>query len=202
MKVAGYTSYYVLLVVSGWWLLHTTRAFALWWSARNRWGGLFQFCFLECNWGFSLCLLVVQGSFFLSFFVSSTSIGTELKESDLCFYSKKGCQRCRSLPLFLIVPIFLTYISGILFWNKHTNIFSTFFDILSSSTKLIFIQGNILYHFPSLQRTAAPPRSGRKEYVGRWADWVGGVEKFFKEKKWQFRWLPLLDLFVVFFIFF
>ncbi|KAL0344789.1 UNVERIFIED_CONTAM: putative protein, chloroplastic [Sesamum radiatum] len=47
--------------------------------------------------------------------------------------------------------------------------------------------GNILYRFPSLQRTAAPQRSGRKEYVGRrWADWVGGVEKFFKEKKWQF----------------
>ncbi|KAI3471935.1 hypothetical protein Pfo_028623 [Paulownia fortunei] len=49
-------------------------------------------------------------------------------------------------------------------------------------------EGNILYRFPSLQRTAAPQRSGRKEYVGRrWADWVGEVEKFFKEKKWQFR---------------
>ncbi|KAK4432560.1 putative protein, chloroplastic [Sesamum alatum] len=48
-------------------------------------------------------------------------------------------------------------------------------------------EGNILYRFPSLQRTAAPQRSGRKEYVGRrWADWVGGVENFFKEKKWQF----------------
>ncbi|KAL3532093.1 hypothetical protein ACH5RR_005614 [Cinchona calisaya] len=47
-------------------------------------------------------------------------------------------------------------------------------------------QGNILYRFPSLQRTAAPQRSGRKEYVGkRWADWVGG-DKFFKEKKWGF----------------
>ncbi|GAV81358.1 hypothetical protein CFOL_v3_24815 [Cephalotus follicularis] len=48
-------------------------------------------------------------------------------------------------------------------------------------------EGNILYRFPLLQRTAASQRSGRKEYVGRrWADWVGGVEKFFKEKKWQF----------------
>ncbi|KAL6982240.1 hypothetical protein U1Q18_050571 [Sarracenia purpurea var. burkii] len=48
-------------------------------------------------------------------------------------------------------------------------------------------EGNILYRFPTLQRTASPQRSGRKEYVGRkWAEWVGGVEKFFKEKKWQF----------------
>ncbi|XWS55996.1 hypothetical protein CRYUN_Cryun09bG0048500 [Craigia yunnanensis] len=48
-------------------------------------------------------------------------------------------------------------------------------------------EGNILYRFPSLQRTASSQRSGRKEYVGRrWTDWVGGIEKFFKEKKWQF----------------
>ncbi|KAM6592855.1 hypothetical protein CsatA_000558 [Cannabis sativa] len=48
-------------------------------------------------------------------------------------------------------------------------------------------EGNILYRFPSLQRTASSQRSGRKEYVGRkWTDWVGGVEKFFKEKKLQF----------------
>ncbi|KAH6802758.1 Iron-sulfur cluster biosynthesis family protein [Perilla frutescens var. frutescens] len=48
-------------------------------------------------------------------------------------------------------------------------------------------EGNILYRFPSLQRTATPQRSGRKEYVGkRWADWVGDVGKFFKEKKWKF----------------
>ncbi|KAF9683904.1 hypothetical protein SADUNF_Sadunf04G0062500 [Salix dunnii] len=48
-------------------------------------------------------------------------------------------------------------------------------------------EGNILYQFPSLQRTASSKRSGRKEYVGRqWADWVGGVEKFFREKTWQF----------------
>lgn len=48
-------------------------------------------------------------------------------------------------------------------------------------------EGNILYIFPSLQRTASSQRSGRKEYVGRrWADWVVGVEKFFQEKKWEF----------------
>ncbi|KAL5545839.1 hypothetical protein UlMin_005526 [Ulmus minor] len=48
-------------------------------------------------------------------------------------------------------------------------------------------EGNILYRFPSLQRTASSQRSGKKEYVGkRWADWVGGVEKFFKEKKLEF----------------
>ncbi|KAJ4971545.1 hypothetical protein NE237_004644 [Protea cynaroides] len=48
-------------------------------------------------------------------------------------------------------------------------------------------EGNILYQFPSLQRTASSQRIGRREYVGkRWSDWVGGVEKFFEEKKWQF----------------
>ncbi|XP_058003402.1 uncharacterized protein At5g03900, chloroplastic isoform X2 [Hevea brasiliensis] len=47
-------------------------------------------------------------------------------------------------------------------------------------------EGNILYRFPSLQRTASSQRSRRKEYVGRrWADWIG-LEKFFSEKKWQF----------------
>ncbi|XP_059292325.1 uncharacterized protein At5g03900, chloroplastic-like [Lycium ferocissimum] len=48
-------------------------------------------------------------------------------------------------------------------------------------------EGNILYRFPSLQRTAAPQRSVRKEYVGkRWTDWVGQVERFLQEKKLQF----------------
>ncbi|GFZ16639.1 iron-sulfur cluster biosynthesis family protein [Actinidia rufa] len=48
-------------------------------------------------------------------------------------------------------------------------------------------EGNILYRFPTLQRTASPQRKGRKEYVGRkWTEWVGGVEKFFEEKKWRF----------------
>ncbi|GLT72964.1 hypothetical protein SLA2020_448550 [Shorea laevis] len=40
-------------------------------------------------------------------------------------------------------------------------------------------EGNILYRFPSLQRTASSQRSKRKEYVGRrWTEWVGGVERF------------------------
>ncbi|KAF9601172.1 hypothetical protein IFM89_017120 [Coptis chinensis] len=48
-------------------------------------------------------------------------------------------------------------------------------------------EGNILYRFPSLQRTASSQRSRRKEYVGkRWTDFVGGVDKIFKENKWQF----------------
>ena len=59
---------------------------------------------------------------------------------------------------------------------------------LSFIKKLVMMQGNILYRFPSLQRTASSQRSGRKEYVGRrWADFVGGVDKFFQEKRWQFR---------------
>ncbi|KAI4354429.1 hypothetical protein L6164_003290 [Bauhinia variegata] len=47
-------------------------------------------------------------------------------------------------------------------------------------------EGNILYRFPPLQRTASSQRSKRREYVGRWSDWVGGIEKFFKEKTWHF----------------
>ncbi|KAL8260449.1 hypothetical protein R6Q59_028402 [Mikania micrantha] len=48
-------------------------------------------------------------------------------------------------------------------------------------------EGNILYRFPSLQRTVASKRSGRKEYVGRtFSEWVGGLDKFFKERKWDF----------------
>ncbi|EPS67521.1 hypothetical protein M569_07252, partial [Genlisea aurea] len=48
-------------------------------------------------------------------------------------------------------------------------------------------EGNILYRFPSLQRTASPQRVGRKEYVGRKRNYtVSSLEKFFKEKPWQF----------------
>ncbi|XP_020111606.1 uncharacterized protein At5g03900, chloroplastic isoform X1 [Ananas comosus] len=48
-------------------------------------------------------------------------------------------------------------------------------------------QGNILYQFPSLQRTASAKRVGRKEYVGkRWAELINGIDKYFKEKKWRF----------------
>ncbi|GLT89994.1 hypothetical protein SLE2022_079480 [Rubroshorea leprosula] len=47
-------------------------------------------------------------------------------------------------------------------------------------------EGIILYQFPSLQRTASS-QSGSNEYVVRRCnDWVGRVEKYFKEKKWQF----------------
>ncbi|CAN6991670.1 unnamed protein product [Brassica oleracea var. botrytis] len=46
-------------------------------------------------------------------------------------------------------------------------------------------EGNILYRFPSLQRTASGS-SRRKEYVGKWFDFVADMDKFFKEKKWQF----------------
>lgn len=56
------------------------------------------------------------------------------------------------------------------------------------SSYVIVMQGNILYRFPSLQRTAASQRSGRKEYVGKkWAQWVDGFNKYFEEKKWPFR---------------
>lgn len=49
------------------------------------------------------------------------------------------------------------------------------------------MQGNILYRFPSLQRTASSRRVGRTEYVGKkWAKWVNGVGRYFKEKKWRF----------------
>lgn len=48
-------------------------------------------------------------------------------------------------------------------------------------------EGNILYRFPSLQRTASSTKAGRKEYVGiRWSNWEGKVKKFFEEKKWRF----------------
>lgn len=48
-------------------------------------------------------------------------------------------------------------------------------------------EGNILYRFPSLQRTASSIRTGRKEYIGkRWSTWEGRVQKFFQENKWQF----------------
>ncbi|KAK4354180.1 hypothetical protein RND71_026374 [Anisodus tanguticus] len=63
-------------------------------------------------------------------------------------------------------------------------------EVMGSSRGNSLLQkcrGNILYRFPSLQRTAAPEKSGRKEYVGkRWTDWVGQVERFLQEKKWQF----------------
>lgn len=62
------------------------------------------------------------------------------------------------------------------------------FGVYSSLICILLEQGNILYRFPSLQRTASSQRAGKKEYVGkRWTEWVNGVEKYFEEKKWLFR---------------
>ncbi|KAL8039725.1 hypothetical protein ABFX02_10G054800 [Erythranthe guttata] len=47
-------------------------------------------------------------------------------------------------------------------------------------------EGNILYIFPSLQRTAAPQRRGPKEDVERRCHQPGEVKKFLKETDWQF----------------
>ncbi|KAH9602005.1 hypothetical protein KSS87_009300 [Heliosperma pusillum] len=52
----------------------------------------------------------------------------------------------------------------------------------------LWVVGNILYRFPSLQRTASLNRPGKKEYVGtRWSNWgERRVQEFFEEKKLQF----------------
>ncbi|CAN6244549.1 unnamed protein product [Urochloa humidicola] len=48
-------------------------------------------------------------------------------------------------------------------------------------------QGNILYRFPSLQRTASSKGGGSREYVGtKWSAMFGGVEKYLEEKPWKF----------------
>ncbi|KAL6899831.1 hypothetical protein ACP4OV_006489 [Aristida adscensionis] len=48
-------------------------------------------------------------------------------------------------------------------------------------------QGNILYRFPSLQRTASSKGSGSREYVGtKWSAMFSGVEKYLEEKQWKF----------------
>lgn len=89
------------------------------------------------------------------------------------------------------MPLTLSFKMCLQFHSRVTSAFdykSNFVLFVFEPFFLYLKQGNILYRFPSLQRTASPQRSGRKEYVGRkWADWVGGVEKFFKEKEWQFR---------------
>ncbi|XP_078157267.1 iron-sulfur cluster biosynthesis family protein isoform X2 [Carex rostrata] len=47
-------------------------------------------------------------------------------------------------------------------------------------------QGNILYRFPSFQRTASR-RTGRKDYIGtRLAQSIIGIDEYFNEQKWQF----------------
>lgn len=48
-------------------------------------------------------------------------------------------------------------------------------------------KGDILYRFPSLQRTASTWFGSRKEYVGkRWKTFVGEATKFLQEKQWDF----------------
>ncbi|CAL4887550.1 unnamed protein product [Urochloa decumbens] len=48
-------------------------------------------------------------------------------------------------------------------------------------------QGNIMYRFPSLQRTASSKSGGSREYVGtKWSAMFGGVEKYLEEKPWKF----------------
>ncbi|XP_073357466.1 uncharacterized protein At5g03900, chloroplastic isoform X4 [Aegilops tauschii subsp. strangulata] len=52
---------------------------------------------------------------------------------------------------------------------------------------LVDDQGNILYRFPSLQRTASSKGGGSREYVGtRWSTMSSGIEKFMEEKPWEF----------------
>ncbi|KAF5821463.1 hypothetical protein HanXRQr2_Chr01g0014281 [Helianthus annuus] len=46
-------------------------------------------------------------------------------------------------------------------------------------------EGNILYRFPSLQRTAASKKRSKKELEKIFKDRVGGPRKFFKENKWE-----------------
>ncbi|VAI46225.1 unnamed protein product [Triticum turgidum subsp. durum] len=51
----------------------------------------------------------------------------------------------------------------------------------------LLLLGNILYRFPSLQRTASSKGGGSREYVGtRWSTMSSGVEKFMEEKPWEF----------------
>ncbi|MFS7903616.1 hypothetical protein Hanom_Chr01g00026151 [Helianthus anomalus] len=46
-------------------------------------------------------------------------------------------------------------------------------------------EGNILYRFPSLQRTAASKKRTKKELEEIFKECVGGPHKFFKENKWE-----------------
>ncbi|KAF5821462.1 hypothetical protein HanRHA438_Chr01g0014711 [Helianthus annuus] len=46
-------------------------------------------------------------------------------------------------------------------------------------------EGNILYRFPSLQRTAASKKRNPKELEEIFKERVGGPHKFFKENKWE-----------------
>lgn len=56
------------------------------------------------------------------------------------------------------------------------------------------MQGNILYRFPSLQRTASPQRVGRKEYVGkRWMSWWGQKVFWREEMGFQVSLCPFIN---------
>ncbi|XP_066321751.1 uncharacterized protein At5g03900, chloroplastic-like isoform X2 [Miscanthus floridulus] len=48
-------------------------------------------------------------------------------------------------------------------------------------------QGNILYRFPSLQRTASSKGGRSREYVGtKWSAMFSGIEKYLEEIPWKF----------------
>lgn len=46
-------------------------------------------------------------------------------------------------------------------------------------------EGNILYQFPSLQRTADSERNRKEDLRRKFKERVGGADKFFKEKNWK-----------------
>ncbi|XP_076900212.1 uncharacterized protein At5g03900, chloroplastic-like [Bidens hawaiensis] len=46
-------------------------------------------------------------------------------------------------------------------------------------------EGNILYRFPSLQRTAASKKKSKKELEKLFRERIGGPHKYFKENKWE-----------------
>ncbi|KAI7747527.1 hypothetical protein M8C21_016729 [Ambrosia artemisiifolia] len=50
---------------------------------------------------------------------------------------------------------------------------------------LVDKEGNILYQFPSLQRTAASKKRSKEELEKKFKERVGGPHKFFKENKWE-----------------
>lgn len=108
----------------------------------------------------------------------------------ICISMNKTTMKVLVLLVCIIIGIHVPRMSCYKGWDFCTWLCQCEKIPLTLLSKLLIMQGNILYQFPSLQRTASSKRSGRKEYVGkRWADWVGGVGKFFREKTWQFRFL-------------
>ncbi|KAK4776448.1 hypothetical protein SAY86_005136 [Trapa natans] len=77
-----------------------------------------------------------------------------------------------------------SYYSGLPLYFSPTDLF-WYWDPYYYKRRRVQAEGGSTNFIES--RTASSQRSGRKEYVGRrWADFVGSIEKFFKEKKWQF----------------